>query len=80
MQTHLQKITREKIQDRYQAYLEKIQLKPLRKGHHKPQPIEPDEYPDISDDFFDEENKQFQQFLDIAYHPQTLDLNTDEVT
>uniref|UniRef100_A0A1B0GEQ4 CASC1 C-terminal domain-containing protein n=1 Tax=Glossina morsitans morsitans TaxID=37546 RepID=A0A1B0GEQ4_GLOMM len=80
MQTHLQKITREKIQDRYQAYLEKIQLKPLRKGHHlKPQPIEPDEYPDVSDDFFEEENKQFQQFLDIAYHPQTLDLNTDEI-
>uniref|UniRef100_A0A1A9ZGF4 CASC1 C-terminal domain-containing protein n=1 Tax=Glossina pallidipes TaxID=7398 RepID=A0A1A9ZGF4_GLOPL len=80
MQTHMQRITREKMQDRYQAYLERIQLKPLHKGLLiPPQPIESDEYPDISDDFFNEENKQFQQFLDIAYHPQTLDLNTDEI-
>uniref|UniRef100_A0A1A9VH26 CASC1 C-terminal domain-containing protein n=1 Tax=Glossina austeni TaxID=7395 RepID=A0A1A9VH26_GLOAU len=78
MQAHLQRIIKEMIQDRYQTYLEKIQLKRLRKGHVKPQAIEPDEYPDVSDDFFDEENKQFQHYLDIAYHPQTLNLNTDE--
>ncbi|KAI9584329.1 hypothetical protein GQX74_006224 [Glossina fuscipes] len=79
MQTHMQKNIRETMQDRYQAYLEKIQLKRLRKGQLIPQTIESDEYPDITDDFFDEEHKQFQQYLDIVYHPETLNLSIDEI-
>uniref|UniRef100_A0A1A9WBK4 CASC1 C-terminal domain-containing protein n=1 Tax=Glossina brevipalpis TaxID=37001 RepID=A0A1A9WBK4_9MUSC len=78
-QMHIQNIVREMMQERYEIYLNRVQTKTLRKIHLKPQPIQPDEYPDISDDFFEEENQQFQDFLNIAYHPRTLNLYEDEI-
>uniref|UniRef100_A0A1A9W5X1 CASC1 C-terminal domain-containing protein n=1 Tax=Glossina brevipalpis TaxID=37001 RepID=A0A1A9W5X1_9MUSC len=51
----------------------------IKKGPREPQFIKDDEYPEIFDEFLEEENKQYQTFINIVYNPQNLNLNSDEI-
>lgn len=50
-------------------------MKPLR----EPQFLRDDEYPDIFDEFLDEEGKQYNSFINVVYNPANLNLSSDEV-
>ncbi|XP_037885622.1 uncharacterized protein LOC119635113 [Glossina fuscipes] len=50
-------------------------LKPLR----EPQFLKDDEYPEIYDEFLDEESKQYNSFINVVYNPTNLNLTSDEI-
>ncbi|KAL9900468.1 uncharacterized protein ACN427_007674 isoform 1-T1 [Glossina fuscipes fuscipes] len=91
----IQRRVRNDIQEKYQKYREdllkylepgsqilrgrkaKKVIKPFRAK--EPQTCENDQYPDVFNDFLEEEHNQYLGFINIMYNPQILNLKSDEI-
>ncbi|XP_061390183.1 uncharacterized protein LOC133325430, partial [Musca vetustissima] len=51
----------------------------ITKPTKEPPIIGPDMVPDIYPDFLEEEQKQYESFINMIYNPETLDLDSDEI-
>lgn len=51
----------------------------IHKPTREPQILPPDMYPDVYEEFLVEEQKQFENFINMIYHPNVLNLRDDEV-
>uniref|UniRef100_A0A1A9ZL85 CASC1 C-terminal domain-containing protein n=1 Tax=Glossina pallidipes TaxID=7398 RepID=A0A1A9ZL85_GLOPL len=91
----IQRRVRHEIKEKYQKYKEDLLrhmesrlqtqtglkanrvIKPFRSK--EPQTCADDQYPDVINDFLEEEHNQYLGFINVMYNPQTLELDSDEI-
>lgn len=92
----IQRRVRNEMEEKYQKYKEDLLrymesrlqtqrglkankvIKPFRSK--EPQTCADDQYPDVFNDFVEEEHNQYLGVINVMYNPRALDLESDEVT